>query len=129
MGDSFVHAVVLGSAHGLFTIGLGLPRGLLSVLDLAHGTVFMGGAMTAYVLSQSSPLPLGVLLPATMLVAGGLVALRELPACRPIRRRAESTRAAERASVIASLGAVSAFVAAARIYTRGSGVPINTDPF
>lgn len=77
--DGNLVGVVDGIAFGLllFTIavGLSLVFGMMDVLNLAHGTLYLGGAYTAYALSDGTLA--GLLL---ALVAGALVgALGERP--------------------------------------------------
>lgn len=127
--DYALNAIVLGSIYALFTIGMSLSWGVLNVLNLAHGSIFMSGALTAYLLTKSQPLPLAVVMPAGVLVSGGLVVLLEVAAFRPIRKRAESPHAAEMPIVIASVGASSVLVAAANLFTSGYGVSIAQQTF
>ncbi|MDR5699762.1 branched-chain amino acid ABC transporter permease [Agromyces aerolatus] len=102
-----VNAIILGSIYLLFSLGLTLSWGILKVLNLAHGSIFMFGAFSAYLLTQNAgadiPLPLLVLFAA---VVGGLLSLLlQVLVFRPILNRATDLHAAEMATLIASIGA------------------------
>src|SRR5258708_38777287 len=81
------NGVVTGSVYALFALGLTLVFGMVRVLNLAHGAVFMWGALAGlFTITQS-----GLGLPAAFIVAalsGGLLSvLLELLVFRPLRRR------------------------------------------
>ncbi|GEK79115.1 branched-chain amino acid ABC transporter permease [Agrococcus baldri] len=129
MSGYFVDAMILGSIYALFTVGLSLSWGILGVLNLAHGSIFMAGALSAYMITSAGALPLAVVLPASMLVSGGLVVLMELVAFRPIRRRAANPLAAELPMAIASVGVSSVLVAFANNFTAGYSLSLPQDMF
>ncbi|MGP3983563.1 branched-chain amino acid ABC transporter permease [Streptomyces sp. KR80] len=79
-------SVVDGIAFGLlmFTlaVGLSLVFGMMDVLNLAHGTLYLAGAYVAYALSDGSLWGLGLALLAALLVGtlgGGLLTLLTQP--------------------------------------------------
>lgn len=102
-----VNAVILGSIYLLFSLGLTLSWGVLKVLNLAHGSIFMFGAFSAYLLTQqtwaaSIPLPLLVVFAA---LVGGLLSLAlQKIVFGPILKRASDLHSAELATLIASIG-------------------------
>src|SRR5260370_17604610 len=88
--QQLVNGVMLGSTYALVAIGYTLIFGVLRLLHLAHGEVFMVGAFAGLQLVLLWDLgPLGALM-------GGLIAaallgmLLELVAFRPIRPPAHS---------------------------------------
>src|SRR3954464_7933598 len=88
--QQLVNGVMLGSTYALVAIGYTLIFGVLRLLHLAHGEVFMVGAFAGLQLVLLWHFgPLGALL-------GGLIGsallgmLLELVAFRPIRRRGNS---------------------------------------
>ncbi|WP_109474281.1 branched-chain amino acid ABC transporter permease [Ornithinimicrobium cavernae] len=84
--DAHLVSMVDGVAYGLllFTlaVGLSLVFGMMDVLNLAHGTLYLAGAYTAYALSDGSWLGLLVALLVGLLVGlagGGLLAAAVAP--------------------------------------------------
>jgi branched-chain amino acid transport system permease protein len=124
-----VDAVVLGSIFTLFALGLTLSWGVLQILNLAHAEVFMLGAIGAYWITERVILPLWVVLPASMLLAGTVNLLLELLIFRRIRRRLAHDRSAELAMVIASVGAGSALVVLAENVVGRVAVGLDQDVF
>jgi branched-chain amino acid transport system permease protein len=105
--DQLVNAVVLGGIYLLFSSGLTLSWGVLDVLNLAHGSIFMFGAFSAYLLlrDSGSALPLPVLVLLGAVVGAVLSALLQLLVFGPLRRRAATRGQAELGVLIASIGA------------------------
>ena len=99
------NAVVLGSLYLLFALGLSLSWGVLNVLNLAHGSIFMFGAFSAYLLVQEVQLPLGVLLLVAVVVGAGLAVALQVLVYRPLQRRSADEHSAQLAVLIASIGA------------------------
>lgn len=87
LSQQIINGVMLGSTYSLIAIGYTLIFGVLHLLHLAHGEVFMVGAfvglMTVSYLGDSMLLAITV----AMLVTAILGVLIELLAVRPIRRR------------------------------------------
>lgn len=105
MEQQFVNALILGSIYTLFALGLTLSWGVLNVLNLAHGALFMLGGLLAWVIAKEHPISLVVLLPLTMLCCGVAAVALDAFVFQPIRRRYEEHGSAEMAMLIASLGA------------------------
>jgi branched-chain amino acid transport system permease protein len=107
MLDQLTNAVVLGSLYLLFALGLTLCWGILDVLNLAHGSIFMSGAFGVYLLIRE----VGVVLPLALLtllaaaVGAVLSVLMQVLVFRPLRRRAEAGGTGELGILIASIGA------------------------
>jgi branched-chain amino acid transport system permease protein len=99
--QQFVNGVMLGSTYALVAIGYTLIFGVLRLLHLAHGEVYMVGAFAGLQVVLLWHLgPLGALVGG--LIGAALVGmLLELVAFRPIRRRGNS----HLAPVLSTLGA------------------------
>lgn len=122
-------AAVLGSIFTLFALGLTLAWGVLNVLNLAHGSIFMVGALSAYVASESHVYSPWLLVPLAMLASGGLAVALDLLAFRRIRSRSEDSHSAELSMVIASVGAGAVLVAIAQDFTDGGVRQVNPAGF
>lgn len=122
-------AIVLGSIFTLFALGLTLAWGVLNVLNLAHGAIFMFGALSAYFMTQNHAYSPWLVVPFAMLVSAGLAVALEVLAFRQIRRRAPDARSAELAMVIASVGAGAVLVAIAQNVTDGGVRQVNPATF
>jgi branched-chain amino acid transport system permease protein len=96
------NGLALGAAYSLFAVGLTLVFGVNRILNLAHGAVFMAGAMITVLLVDKLDVPFGVSALIAVLGAGALNVLLDLVAFRPLARRA----APEFAAVTASIGAI-----------------------
>jgi branched-chain amino acid transport system permease protein len=82
-----VNGVMLGSAYGLVAIGYTLVFGVLKLVHLAHGEVFMAGAFIGLVLVQQLGVGAGVALVGALLGTALLGMVVELVAFRPLRAR------------------------------------------
>lgn len=119
MAQQLVNAIALGSIYTLFSLGLSLSWGILNVLNLAHGAIFMFGAMAAYLITDSGQgdLPLAVVLPLAALVCAVLAALLEIFAFAPIRARSRDEHDIELRTLIASVAAASMLLAVGEMIT------------
>jgi len=93
--QQIVNGLTLGAVYALIALGYSMVYGILQLLNFAHGDVYMVGAFVGYgVLTALAPKS-GLLLPAwavvalmllaAMVVCGGLGALIEWYAYRPLR--------------------------------------------
>ncbi|MGE0830272.1 MAG: branched-chain amino acid ABC transporter permease [Hyphomonadaceae bacterium] len=100
LAQQIVNAVSLGGVYALFALGFTLVFGVLNVVNLAHGAVFMLGAYTALeaVVALQLPLPAAIL--AAMLVTGGAGWLMDRVIFAPLRAR----HAPHLAPMIATIG-------------------------
>lgn len=99
--QQLLNGVFVGSVYALFALGFTLVFGVMNILNLAHGAVFMWGAFIGLysVTWLGLPLPLAFLL--AMLGAGLLSVLVDLLVFRPMRKRNSD----EFGALVASLGA------------------------
>ncbi len=85
--QQFANALVLGSVYALFALGFTLVFGVLEIITLAHGAIFMIGAFAGLMTATKGNLGFGPSLLAGML-AGGLAGwVIDLVAVRPLRNR------------------------------------------
>lgn len=99
--QQLLNGLVLGSAYALFALGLTLVFGVQRVLNLAHGAIFMWGALVGLLVVTHLHLPFAAALLAAGLAAGVLNVLVDFVAFRPLRKRGAS----EFGSLVSSLGA------------------------
>ena len=84
--QQLVNGLMLGGAYALVAIGYTLIFGVLNLLHLAHGEVFMVGAYVGLALALAGFSP-WVVLAGAMLAAATLGVLVERVAFRPVRNR------------------------------------------
>jgi branched-chain amino acid transport system permease protein len=105
--------------YALFTLGLSLCWGVLNILNLAQGALFMAGALTSYEVAKATSLPFIGALVAGVLASMLLSAACELLIFRTLRRRARSVHEAELAILISTIALAAAVVAVALVRTGG----------
>lgn len=81
-----INALQLGSIYALIALGYSLVYGVLTMINFAHGDLFMVGAFFCFLLEKMTRLPFWLALLLTMLGTSLLGALLELCAYRPIRQ-------------------------------------------
>lgn len=93
LGQELVNAVVLGSMYALTAVGFTLYFGVLNLINLAHGAVYMIGAfiaVTAFRLGLEHGVPIPLLLFAASTLAVGISGVIgmviERVAVKPLRR-------------------------------------------
>lgn len=85
--QQFANALVLGSVYALFALGFTLIFGVLEVINLAQGAVFMVGAFAGLMVVTKLNLGFAAALLTGMIAAGLLGWLLDLTAIRPLRKR------------------------------------------
>lgn len=80
-----VNAIQLGSIYALIALGYSLVYGVLTMINFAHGDVFMVGAFLCLFLALSIPMPFFILLILVMIGTAILGGLIERLAYRPLR--------------------------------------------
>jgi branched-chain amino acid transport system permease protein len=100
LSQQIVNALSPGGVYALFALGFTLIFGVLNVINLAHGAVFMVGAYAALqaVVALKLPLPAAIL--AAMLVTAGVGWLLDRLILAPLRAR----QAPHLAPMIATIG-------------------------
>ncbi len=87
LGQQLFNALSLGSVYALFALGFTLVFGVLGVINLSHGAIFMVGAYAALEAVEVLHLPLWAALPAAFLFAALMGLLIDVAVLRPLRRR------------------------------------------
>jgi branched-chain amino acid transport system permease protein len=100
LAQQLLNALGLGSVYALFALGFTLIFGILGVINLAHGAVFMLGSYAALMLVTLPGWPLWLALPGAMGVSALLGMLTESLLLRPLRAR----NAPHLAPMIATIG-------------------------
>lgn len=100
LAQQLINAVSLGGVYALFALGFTLIFGVLGVVNLAHGAVFMLGAYAALQAATLLELPLAGAIAAAMLISGGAGWLLDKFIFAPLRAR----RAPHLAPMIATIG-------------------------
>jgi branched-chain amino acid transport system permease protein len=85
--QQLVNALSLGCVYALFALGFTLVFGVLGVINLAQGAVFMVGAYAGLEAVTRLSLPLWVALLTAVLVSGLIGLLVDLFVLRPLRNR------------------------------------------
>ena len=85
--QQLVNALSLGCVYALFALGFTLVFGVLGVINLAHGAVFMIGAYAALQVVTRLASPLWASLIAAFAISGVVGLLIDVLVLRPLRRR------------------------------------------
>lgn len=82
-----IYGIGLGSIYALFSLGFTLVFGILKVLNLAHGGIYMLAAVIAYVLISSLGLNPVLAFVIACIIAGIIGILQDFVLFRPLRAR------------------------------------------
>jgi len=85
--QQFVNALSLGCIYALFALGFTLVFGVLGIINLGHGAVFMVGAYTALTTVSHLHLPLSAAIIVAMISAGLTGAIIDTLVLGPLRKR------------------------------------------
>ncbi|HWH81142.1 MAG TPA: branched-chain amino acid ABC transporter permease [Burkholderiaceae bacterium] len=85
--QQLVNALSLGCVYALFALGFTLVFGVLGVINLSHGAVFMVGAYAALEVVTRLSLPLWASLAAAFVIAGVLGLVIDVLVLKPLRHR------------------------------------------
>lgn len=85
--QQFVNGLSLGAIYAVFAIGFTLVFGVMNVLNLSQGAVFMWGAYVGLEAVRTLALPLPAAIAAAAVAAGILGVLSEAVVFRPLQRR------------------------------------------
>lgn len=124
--QQIINGLWLGAVYSLFALGYTLIFGVLDILNLAHGSVFMWGAFFGLICVTRFELPIWIALPVAMVGSGLLGVLLDRVAFRPLRAR----NAPHLAPIISSIGASTIMVslAQAQFGAQVSRFPPDTFP-
>lgn len=109
-----VNGLTLGSAYAVIAIGYTLVFGVLNIVNMAHGGIFMMGAYIGLLLVTEAGLPIFPALIGAMISGGILGYGFEFFALRPLRKR----KAVHLAPLISTIG-VSTFLESAALLIWG----------
>jgi branched-chain amino acid transport system permease protein len=85
--QQLLNALSLGSVYALFALGFTLVFGVLGVINLSHGAIFMLGSYAALLLIEKLALPLWAALILAMAAAGVLGMIVDVLVLKPLRKR------------------------------------------
>ncbi|MFZ6719514.1 branched-chain amino acid ABC transporter permease [Undibacterium sp. Ji49W] len=100
LAQQLINALTLGSVYALFALGFTLVFGVLGVINLSHGAIFMLGSYIALLLVSSFQMSLWVAMLLAMLACGLLGVVVDFLVLRPLRKR----NAPHLAPMIATIG-------------------------
>lgn len=87
LAQQLVNGLSLGALYALFALGFTLIFGVLGVINLSHGAIFMVGAYAAVEAVTRLGLPLWLALPFAFVVAGTFGLLIDVLVLKPLRKR------------------------------------------
>jgi branched-chain amino acid transport system permease protein len=99
--EQLVNGVTLGSIYAIVALGYTLVFGVLDIINMAHGEIFMFGAFVGMLLVSKAGVPLPVAFLGAIAVTGAMGFLLERFALRPLRGRAGASNLA---SLISTIG-------------------------
>ena len=85
--QQLLNALTLGSVYALFALGFTLVFGVLAVINLSHGALFMVGSYVALAMVTRFQAPLWLAMVGAMLVCGVLGMLIDMLILKPLRLR------------------------------------------
>ena len=85
--QQLLNALTLGSVYALFALGFTLVFGVLQVINLSHGAIFMAGSYIALTIVNQFQAPLWVGMLSAMLGCGLLGLLIDVAILKPLRAR------------------------------------------
>lgn len=118
--QDLVNAVALGSIYLLFALGMSLSWGTIDVLNFAHGSIFMFSAFTAYLIVNSSHLPMVAAIVIGSAAGAAMSLAVQVLAFEPILKRAKDRRTAEMQILIGGIGVAGVPLAIAQYYTKSN---------
>jgi len=127
LAQQVLNGLVSGMVYALFALGLSLVYGVHRVLNLAHGAIFMWGALVGLLVVVKLELPLWAALIVAMAFSGLTSVLLDYLAFRPLRKR----RGDELATIVSSIGANLIMMNLAQQFTGAQilNFPLDIFPF
>lgn len=99
--EQLINGVTLGSIYAIVALGYTLVFGVLDIINMAHGEIFMFGAFVGMLLVTKAGVPLPAAFLGAVAVTGAMGFLLERFALRPLRGRAGASNLA---SLISTIG-------------------------
>lgn len=127
--QEILSAISLGSIYLLFSLGMSLTWGTIDVLNFAHGSIFMFSTFCAYLILQTTSLPLLAVVLIGVVVGAGLSLLMQIGAFEPILRRARNKRSAEMQILIGAIGIATIPLAIAQERTKSNPFGLHKSTF
>ncbi|MGH7087430.1 MAG: branched-chain amino acid ABC transporter permease, partial [Stellaceae bacterium] len=126
IAQQVLNGLVVGAVYALFALGLTLVYGVQKILNLAHGGIFMWGALIGLYVVTKLALPLWAALVVAMAGAGLLSVALEIFAFRLLRRR----KGDDLSTLVSSIGANLILINMAQQFTNSQiqGFPFGTFP-
>ena len=115
--EQLINGLTTGSIYAMVALGYTLVFGVLGIINMAHGEIFMFGAFMGVVITTTFGLPLWLAFLVAAIVTGIMGYVLELLALRPLRKSSESSHLAP---LISTIG-VSIFLENAADQYFGSG--------
>lgn len=81
------NGLTVGSTYSLIAIGYTLIFGVLGIINMAHGQIFIFGSLVGLSFSVNSGLPIGVAFAISVVISGLLGVALEFTALRPLRKK------------------------------------------
>lgn len=85
--QQLVNGLTVGSTYSLIALGYTLIFGVLGIINMAHGQIFIFGSLVGLVLMTSLNMPLGVALIVAIVISAILGLMLEYIALRPLRKK------------------------------------------
>jgi branched-chain amino acid transport system permease protein len=99
--EQLINGITLGSIYAIVALGYTLVFGVLDIINMAHGEIFMFGAFIGMMIVTQFGAPIGVAFLGAILATAAMGYLLERLALRPIRGR---KGASHLASLISTIG-------------------------
>jgi branched-chain amino acid transport system permease protein len=99
--EQLINGITLGSIYAIVALGYTLVFGVLDIINMAHGEIFMFGAFVGMLLASKAGAPLPVAFLGAIVVTGAMGLLLDRFALRPLRSR---PGASHLASLISTIG-------------------------
>ncbi|MGE5189952.1 MAG: branched-chain amino acid ABC transporter permease [Gemmatimonadota bacterium] len=123
--EQLVNGITLGSIYAIVALGYTLVFGVLDIINMAHGEIFMFGAFVGMLIVTKMNAPLGAAFLGAIAVTAAMGYLLERFALRPLRRTAG---ASSLAPLISTIG-VSILLENAAHHLFGAGNQLFETPF
>ena len=98
--EQLINGITLGSIYAIVALGYTLVFGVLDIINMAHGEIFMFGAFIGMLIVTKMNAPLGAAFLGAVVVTGAMGYLLERFALRPLRGRAGASHLAPLISTI-----------------------------